>query len=203
MMSKTHIAVGVATSLFVTQPTTVTDCLISILGGTIGGIISDVDVQSNDYCKDAWYGRLLAILITALTLLVDWLIGGNIIKSIVDPRNRILVIFGTILLLICLIVGMAQNHRSFTHSFLALIIMSVAVYLIYPTLTKSFIVGFISHLLLDLMNKKKVQLFFPIGNGFCLGMCYADKTANFVFLLSGTVASIVLLGYFLITAVLR
>lgn len=202
-MSKTHIAVGIASSLLIVQPKSTTECLTAVLGGTIGGIISDVDVKSNDYCKDALYGRLIAALMIAVVLFADWITGGEIVYSIINPDRRILVISGIILSFIWILAGMTQNHRSFTHSFLALILLSGSLYMIYPAITNSFVIGFLSHLFLDLMNKKRVQLFFPIGKGFCLGICYADKTANFVFLLGGLSMSIILLGYFLIVANLR
>ena len=32
--------------------------------------------------------------------------------------------------------------------------------------------------MLDVLNKKPVRLLFPIGMGFCLKLCYADKAAN-------------------------
>ena len=56
MMSKTHIAVGIAASLVVMQPSTIADCLAAVVGGAIGGDLPDIDVRSNSYCRDALYG---------------------------------------------------------------------------------------------------------------------------------------------------
>jgi len=46
-------------------------------------------------------------------------------------------------------------------------------------LTIAFAIGFLSHVFLDLLNKKRVQLLYPsmVGN-VCLGLCYANRIAN-------------------------
>ena len=72
MMSRTHISFGVATSLLATQPKTVSGCFVAVLGGSIGGIISDIDTRSNKYCRDALYGRLIVVGIIVICRLGVW-----------------------------------------------------------------------------------------------------------------------------------
>ena len=55
--------------------------------------------------------------------------------------------------------------------------------------------GYISHIIIDLLNKKNVQVFFPIGKGFCFGLCYANKLGNKVLMYGGLGISILLLLY--------
>ena len=50
-----------------------------------------------------------------------------------------------------------------------------------------FAIAFASHVLLDMMNKKSVRLFYPAKKGFCLKWFYADRLANKFFEIGGTV----------------
>lgn len=85
-------------------------------------------------------------------------------------------------------VGFSSDHRTFTHLFLALILNMTAISLIYRPFSLAYTMGYLSHLGLDLLNKKKVPLLFPKGEGVCLGLCYASKTANTVFMIAGFIA---------------
>ena len=72
MMSKTHLAVGMATSLAVIQPTSFQECAIAVIGGAVGGVLADNDILDNDYHADALIGQLLAIGLVAITFLFDY-----------------------------------------------------------------------------------------------------------------------------------
>ena len=50
-----------------------------------------------------------------------------------------------------------------------------------------FLIGYISHILLYIMNKKPVMVLFPSEKGICLNWFYAGKIANKVFLVLGCV----------------
>lgn len=197
MMSRTHISFGVATSLLAAQPKTVSGCFVAVLGGSIGGIISDIDMRSNKYCRDALYGRLIVVGIIVITLFADWVFGFQILESILSFQRRLVVTIGAILLGVTFIFGTFTSHRTFTHSFLGLALMSTAIYMVCPTLFASFVIGFLSHILLDVINKKPVELLYPKKWGFCLGICYADKLADKVFMILSVASSLILLVYFL------
>lgn len=91
------------------------------------------------------------------------------------------------------IVGMSSNHRTFTHSFLALFLYTVAVYLIYKPFSAPLAVAYFSYLVLDVLNKKKIPLFYPLKFGICLKLCYANKKANKVLMYVGFCIAAVLL----------
>ena len=80
-----------------------------------------------------------------------------------------------------------SEHRKFSHSLLALILYAVSLcFLCFPLLIP-FVIGYISHILLDLMNKKPVLILWPSEKGFCLNWFYAGETANTVFLVFGCI----------------
>ena len=80
-------------------------------------------------------------------------------------------------ILTCTFAGLS-NHRGFSHSLLALALESLSLWLIFPVLMKPFAIAFISHQILDIMNKKPVRLLYPVRRGFCLGWFYADRLAD-------------------------
>lgn len=71
MMGKTHIAVGIAAAYLITHPQTAPEFIIATVGGSIGGVMADIDVKidtSNKYAAkasmDALYGEILAAAIS-------------------------------------------------------------------------------------------------------------------------------------------
>lgn len=190
MMGKTHVSVGVATALLVTQPVTLGGFSVAVIGGAIGGIISDMEVRSNPKFRDALHARFIALGLTVVFLLVDVITQGLIITSFLE-NSSLRLITGSAILIALVIFGRSTSHRTFTHSLLGLISLSAGVWLLCPPLTTAFVAGFISHVLLDLLNKQPIQIFYPIKKGkFCLKLFYANGVMNTVFLILGIVGSL-------------
>ena len=78
MMSKTHLAIGMATALALSNVNTPSDCIAALAGGAISGVLADVDVLKNDYKKDALIGELLAFGITAIVFGIDYILNLGI-----------------------------------------------------------------------------------------------------------------------------
>lgn len=190
MMSMTHISIGVATAILVTNPQTPEGFLTAIIGGAAGGIISDIDVRPNKYCRDALHGRLTVLGIIVVSLFIDWFTESGIVRSFLNPERRFNVVSGLVILGLLMLVGTFQKHRSFTHSFLAMFLTSFGVFCLCKNLMFPFMLGFLSHLALDIMNKKPIRLFFPFQKGVCFNWCYANKTANTIFFWVGMMAII-------------
>ena len=80
-----------------------------------------------------------------------------------------------------------SSHRGFSHSLMAMALETICLWLIFPAVALSFAIAFLSHVLLDMMNKRSVRLFYPAKRGICLGWFYADKLANKVAAVCGTI----------------
>lgn len=199
MMSKTHLAVGVATSLAVIHPQTIQGCMVAVMGGAVGGVLADNDILDNDYQADALIGQVLAFGITAITLVLDYYFQIGICSSIYS--QPLLPIIGGIGFIILYIIGFFSEHRTFTHSFLALILYTFVAWLIYKPIALAISVAYLSHIMLDILNKRKVPILYPLEFGICLKLCYANKTANKVFMYVGLGASVVLLGVCLLCSI--
>jgi inner membrane protein len=96
------------------------------------------------------------------------------------------------LLVILLLFAIHGAHRGFSHSLLMFVSSFVLIFFISRRTSLFYAIGFLTHLLLDVLNKKPVRIFYP-ADGICLGWFYCDGIANRILLLSGTVACIGLL----------
>ncbi len=193
MMSKTHLAIGMATALALSTISTPAECAVALAGGAIGGVLADVDILKDDYKRDALTGELLAFGITAIVVGIDYFLNWGICRYIIE--SHIIPIVGLISFTVLWFIGFSKDHRTFTHSIFAMILYSGSIALVYPQMGTACLLGYLSHLLLDILNKKKIQLFFPKECGICFGWCYANKAANNVLMALGFVATILLLVY--------
>lgn len=193
MMGKTHYAMGMAVAVAAMQPKDVKECVIALSAGALGGVFADIDIVKNDYKHDALIGQLLAYGTVGVAFVLDFFMNLGILPAIIDGmQERTLIGLG--MYFIVAIVGFASKHRTFTHSFLALGLSLIAVTLIYRPFGMPYAIGYLSHLGLDLLNKKKVPLLFPKSGGICLGWCYASKSANTVFMIVSFIAIPVLIA---------
>lgn len=76
------------------------------------------------------------------------------------------------------IVGFNTKHRLFTHSILGWFLFGIIMFFLCRPITIPFAVGYASHIIADLFNKKGEQLFFPFKRRFCFKLCDSGGTAN-------------------------
>ena len=192
MMSKTHITVGVASSLAVCHPTTWEGIFAAIIGGAAGGILCDIDCRSTRGMRDALWGRLIVLGLCTLILIADCLMKAGIWVSILSQSTYKLILGCVVLVITCLI-GAFCEHRTFTHSLLFCALITFGFYCITPLLLIPVVIGGLSHLIIDTLNKKPIPWLFPLHEGFCLKLCYANSVANTVFMWAGLAVCIALL----------
>jgi inner membrane protein len=188
-MSKTHIAVGIAASLAITAPASAPAIACAVTGGALGGVLPDVDTLRHDVRHDARNGQVITVAILVASIIADIIWGWGIWSDIYAASPQ--AIAGLVIFVIAWVASFFSAHRSFSHSILGLGVFALSVWLAAPMLLGSFAIGFASHLLLDVLNKKPVQLLFPVGRGVCLVWCYANRTANTVLLILGLVYIVV------------
>lgn len=193
MMGKTHMMAGIGAALLAAPPDTMGGCLHALLGGALGGLICDLDVQSSTYCRDARVVRNTALLLGAGILFLDWKWNMGIWNYIGTHLGRGQV-FGMGIFLAVTAAGKVSSHRSFTHSFLALGLLTAAFYFLYAPLIPYMAAGFLSHMVLDLLNKKPVEIFYPWKKGVRLGLFSSEGLANKVILAGSVLFVLVRMG---------
>ena len=192
MLGKTHFAVGIAVGLIVGQPQTIPALLAGIGVSALGGVLPDIDSGTSTAHKDA--DRIMAVSAAAagsaavaeavfhVGIYSRLLQNGTIARAVLAVRLFLLVCF----------FGKEQPHRSFMHSLLALLFLTACVSQIFPDAVQYFAAGFLSHLVIDLLNRRRVHLFYPLGRGVCLNLCSSRGLVNQILFLSGGLASILL-----------
>jgi len=197
-MSFTHLAVGAGTALAIMHPNDPKGCCLAVIGGFLGGVIPDADTLQHDYKKDALKGQLIAFLTTAGLFLADRISGFNIFTDF-PPVNMIWLNVGLILFAVLYVICLPQPHRGFSHSLLAMILFSAAIAFIYRPLLPFFLLGYASHIAIDLLNKKGVKVFFPANFIICLRICTANGMANIILQVVGFLVAMAFLinGLFL------
>lgn len=190
MMGKTHVAIGILSSLAIFQPTTISQCALAIAGGALGGVAADIDTVDNDYKHDALIGQLLSFGIAGIMIFLMFITTNKSEFYASLSKDKISICIGIIAYLILMIKGYLSNHRTFTHSFLAMLLFTIAIGIVNLNIIPFYLIGYFSHLCLDLLNKKDVPLLYPIKKGICFKLCYASKIANSFFMWLGTFGSI-------------
>ena len=170
MMDNTHVATGIAIATLVVQPHDIPTFCATIVGGAVGGII-------------------------VVCLIIDWLNGSVLINSILNITNLNLII-GLGVILFSMIKGRFSQHRIFTHSISFLLLMCSGIAIFSIEIAIPFAIGFIFYILLDLMNKMPVKIFYPLKKMLLFVLGYASQTANKVISCISTFACIVEVVYF-------
>ena len=185
MLGKAHLAIGMAAAWTLTLPETMPAALPVIAGAAAGSLICDIDCDSPAERKDASKQRILAAVITAAALTADKLMDAGMWRHIAESGSY-LWCAGAAGIVLTVAFANVSAHRGFSHSLTALILETGFLYLIFPQCAKPFAIAFITHILLDMTNKKRVRLFYPAKKGVSLGLFYADRMANRVCEIAGT-----------------
>ena len=191
MLGKTHMAVGIAATLAITQPSGVSELVLAVGAGSLGALISDIDVGTSNSHRDADKITALSVVVVLAVFAMDYFCNTQIIERIIGSSGYLRIIAGLLLFIWICAFGKEQPHRSFMHSFLALILLSFALGLIWEKAVIYFAVGFLSHLATDIFNKKKVRLLYPLKGGVSLGLFHAYGLANDIFFAVGSIVAVI------------
>lgn len=190
MLGKTHFTMGIATALLVAQPATVPGVLSAVVAGGVGGKLPDIDRKTTEIEREKVYDSIIDLLFIGAVIIVDFFVGNGICQYVADNWG-LRIWIGLVGLVLLSIIGFISPHRSFTHSFVCLILFGVSMYFFCCPIAKPFVVGYASHLVLDLFNKKGMTLFFPIKHRFCLKKCDAAGKANKILYWIGLALSVI------------
>ena len=168
MLGRTHFFIGTAAALAVLQPQTVPVLVTGAGAAAIGSLISDIDVGTSQAHRDADKIITATVAVAALTILAEYKLNLGIYRRLTSDSNILRLLAGTAAFLLLCAYGKQQPHRSFMHSFAALALLTACVDIIYPDASAYFAVGFLSHLVLDVLNRKPEKLLWPWKKGFCL-----------------------------------
>ena len=196
MLYKTHAAVGVASALAIVQPKSISELIVGCAAGITGGVICDIDSGTSTSHKEADRLILLILLLVCGVAAAENIWHLGIYEKISGDAELIKIIIAAAVFITVCLIGKQTPHRSFMHSGLCFVIMTVSVSVFLPVAAPYFGIAFASHVLLDFLNKKKIRLLYPLKTGFSLDVCRSDGVVNSFFFFVGLLSSVALIIYF-------
>jgi len=182
MTGKTHAAVGICAATFLLVPKVdIKTALVGLGFVVVGSYATDADLKvskAGQIVSDIVFGAIaLAILYLVLTIKFHYnvlgIIGGNM-----PSEGRGL---GACLIAGSIVLGRITGHRKYMHSFLGLFTMNVGVWLVSGNFVVWFGLGYVMHMIVDLLNEKKEALLFPLSIGdVCFSICKSNGSANWI-----------------------
>ena len=186
MMAKAHVTTGMAAAFTIASPHTVPEVLPVIAGASIGCLICDIDCENRAEKTDSSHWRIVMVIIAAAALIEDHLLDAGMWRALSQSSSYIWFAGMAGFALACAVASVS-SHRGFSHSLLALAIMTLCMRMVFPAAALPFAIAFAAHQILDLTNKRSVRLFYPAKRGLCLGWFYADRLADRIFAAAGAV----------------
>ena len=160
------MAIGSAatiTTCFCMQKTDIKYVGLAVAAGALGSIVPDIDAEGGSTFKKIFKTLLVGTLLFALILFLEYKDQNLDARILVEQMKGSKFIIGFLLFIVLCIIGMFTPHRTFTHWLIAIPIYSLPIYLMFGIpFTIFFAIGFLSHQLIDLLNKKKQQFLFPL-----------------------------------------
>lgn len=195
MEKKTHVMSANAIALCIMKPDSIQNLLITCGFATLGGLLPDVDLK--DSTSDKIFDRLMTSLITII--IMNFLLKHFLNIDIYEKIKELNIIYNYVISLFFFIImgylGSKFSHRSFTHSILGCFIYTfILSYGFKNNALIPFLCGFISHIILDLFNKKGIALLYPCKFRICFNLCEANGKINkLLFMLSSFLTVILLI----------
>lgn len=175
MLGYTHVAVGATTALLYTNMQGMginSELIVPIVVGSIGGLVPDVDMYDTDDESKNLKKRIKYIVIVMVLLMgLFWLLHEQLYLDLLISSIGIFIL----MIIICYALS---AHRHVSHSLLAMGIFTYSLIRIHKDLGMMFMLAYASHLLLDIINYKRVHLFnfIPkLKKGICLKLVKADN----------------------------
>ena len=183
MLSKTHIAIGLASTMAILAPETTQELCPILVGASWGSIMCDIDCKFSR-SKDAVLGRSIAGVLSAGAIYEDVMLKGQM-YSFWENAKIIPMVLAVIIFLINGYFARESEHRFFSHSLIAFALFAGSLFFICRPVVLPFIIGFVSHLLLDLLNYRPVHILYPMKKGFSLKICKAKSRVNIGIMMAG------------------
>ncbi len=160
----------------IVRPETAAEALPVIAGGALGCLICDLDCENKSEKSDSSHWRTVMALVAAAALIEDHLMDAGMWRSL--GQGQYLWFAGLAGFVITCVFASGSGHRGFSHSLPAMALETTFLWMVFPAAALPFAIAFASHVLLDMMNKRSVRLFYPAKKGICFGWFYADRLAN-------------------------
>ena len=205
MEGKTHLAVGAASAVLITHPTTVQEFAVATFVGGVAGLLSDLDSKNSK--GSHLYEEVIRLLKGSIALFLVFGLGYRCydvillaVKQKISLTSAIPIIaqrfwsssivfgwlrgswtavVGAIIILVNCKICTTRPHREYAHGIPCLLVFELGLLLMAPVTLIAFMIGFLSHLVIDFPNKRKVKLFAPFSKiGVSFGVASSSGKAS-------------------------
>ncbi len=177
MRGKTHVSCAVTAAFLFLRPVDLTSCICTAAGTALGGLLSDLDTEEPAFRSVLLSGPLLVLPFLYAFLFLDFRLDWGICRCL-QERFDSACLAGVLLFVFGCAYGVSTSHRTFMHSLTAGLCFTFSLSLIFAPMALPFLIGFLSHLLLDLLGFAGLQLFYPAEMKFCLHLCSSNGKAD-------------------------
>lgn len=196
MTGKTHFACGQALALCLLRPSTPREALICLGAAAVGSVVADVDVTTSESHQDL----VRVVSISGSAVLLTWAVNTifqlNLERFLLRFTSWAQLIAWAVLFLALCVFGTTRPHRTFMHSLTCLALLGGCVWMGARPFALPFCVAFGSHIALDLLNRKQIQLLYPLKWRYALRLCSSNGMADRILCLAGSLGTVLGLGLF-------
>ena len=121
------------------RPNTLPELIVGLGASSVGAVISDIDVGMASAHKDA--DKICAIALVAVAV-IEEVFHLGIYQRLMEHNNLLKILVGAAGFIGVCAFGKEQPHRSFMHSFLALVLLSILVRAMFPMAMPYFALGY-------------------------------------------------------------
>ena len=191
MLKETHLVVGIAATLTMLRPESLEITIPVTIAAACGSVICDIDSDMSGARRSADVFTSVSVLAFITLFIIEKILGISVSEKIMENQDLVIRILAAMGFLALCAVGKLISHRSFMHSLMAGILLSICLYLATSKLMAvSFFGGFLSHLALDLMNRKGIRILWPMKDFICLNLCDADGIINKALFITGAITAV-------------
>lgn len=191
MLEYTHLSIGVAAALAVNPPDDLLSLVVGIGAGALGGLLPDIDIDTSDSHKKANILTAVAAVLVVAIVISELIFHIGITDLMMKNGDILRIVISALIFTVICAFGKETNHRTFMHSILACVLLTICIGMIFGLAAPYFAAGFISHIAIDMLNKKKVCIFYPLKKGICLRLASSKGAANSALFIVGCVISAV------------
>lgn len=181
MNANVHTGVGIASATGVALLVPAMQCDTAInyslyLGcAVIGALLPDIDANGESKAKKS-FKNMMSCLIVFSCFTVIYGLHSGILDSMLSDLFSSTHGVGALLFIVMCVIGYKTPHRTFTHWLIGLICFTFSFMLMTDLkMTLWFGVGMLSHQLIDMLNKRKIQWLYPLPFDFAMYVCKASS----------------------------
>jgi len=168
MTKTTHVTAGVALSLGVALLTkenlNITDAITIIGLSGFGATIPDIDLDTTTKLRKT-FATILSLIVAIFVVFGFYLHKVNLLFPLINNMS-FLSVAGVLGFLVACTIGYFSDHRTFTHQAIGLVCFCLPLYFIVGNGCFWFGLGMLSHQVLDMLNKKRIDWLYPLKFNF-------------------------------------